>query len=81
MELDKEILEEIWLMVRSLVKTPPIFYDEDEEQYFCKCCFNSIERTPDTIQESDAQSFSHTRVCPVARAQRIEAKLKASRTV
>lgn len=81
MELDREILEEIWLMVRSLVKTPPIFYDEDEEQYFCKCCFNSIERTPDTIQDSDAQTFPHERVCPVARARRIEAKLRVSRLI
>ena len=78
-DIDKETLEEIWLMVRSLVKTPPIFFDEDEEQYFCKCCFASIERTPDTILPSDAETFSHQTTCPVARAKRIEAKLRARR--
>ncbi len=63
-------------MVRSLVKTPPIFYDEDEEQYFCRCCFNSIERNPNTITDSDAANFEHTSVCPVARAQRIEVSFR-----
>ncbi len=79
-EIDSDTLQEIWLMVRSLVKTPPIFYDEDEQQYFCKCCFSSIERTPDTIQPSDAKTFPHQRTCPVARAQRIEAKLRARKS-